>query len=408
MIPVKSYTNSVKSFIPAFIFLLLLGCGGSNDSSVNKEDIQSAEAAFFSPDPKVVEEKPVTTLAIGEQAPDFRLPGVDGKYHELSDYADKEVLVINFTCNHCPTAQAYEERYKDLVSEYSDKGVQFIAISPNSPIAVLPEELGYTDLNDDFESMKIRAEEMNYNFPYLYDGDEHHFSTAYGPTATPHIFVFDKDRKLSYQGRIDASEKPGTGQAEDARYAIERTLNGEPLPSDRASTPAFGCSIKWAWKNEYTLKVNEDWKKKPVDLNKISLEDLDKVLKNDTDQLRLVNFWATWCGPCIVEYPEFIEIQRMYGDRDFEFVSVSLDNPEAEDKALKFLRKKYSATTNYLVDTDDKYAIIDVVQNEWDGSLPLTLLIEPGGKVYYKVPGTIDPLALKRKIVDHPLIGRYY
>ncbi|MEX0881851.1 MAG: TlpA disulfide reductase family protein, partial [Cyclobacteriaceae bacterium] len=131
-------------------------------------------------------------------------------------------------------------------------------------------------------------------------------------------------------------------------------------------------------------------------------------LDNDSDQLRLINFWATWCGPCIIEYPEFVEIQRMYGNRDFEFVSVSLDDPEAEEKALKFLKKKYSATTNYLVDTDDKYAVIDIVQNDWDGSLPLTLLIEPGGEVHHKTAGTINPLDLRKTIVDHPMIGRYY
>lgn len=404
--------SSLYYLFTKFCFLFLLStlvyaCGQKNQTSEKTANTVSSEE-FFTPDPKVVEEKSINTLEIGETAPDFRLPGVDGQFHELSDYQDKEVLVINFTCNHCPTAQAYEQRFIDLAEEYSKQGVQFIAISPNSPIAVLPEELGYTDLNDDFESMKTRAEEMDYNFPYLYDGDEHLFSTAYGPTATPHIFVFDKDRKLTYQGRIDASEKPGTGKAEDAIHAIEKTLQGEALAADRATTPAFGCSIKWAWKNEYTLKVNEEWKEKPVDLSTISLEELENLLENDSDQLRLVNFWATWCGPCIVEYPEFIEIQRMYGNRDFEFVSVSLDNPESADKVLKFLQKKYSATTNYLVDTDDNYAIIDVVKNDWDGSLPLTLLIEPGGKVHHKVPGTIDPLVLKRTIVDHPMIGRYY
>ncbi|WP_154857831.1 redoxin domain-containing protein [Cyclobacterium xiamenense] len=405
----RLHVNTIPSgacFLVAFAIVLLHACGAPQQDSQEKPSETSE--AFFTPKPQAVDEKPVQTLAIGDPAPDFRLPGVDGNYHELSDFADKEVLVINFTCNHCPTAQAYEQRFIDLATAYSPKGVQFIAISPNSPIAVLPEELGYTDLNDDFESMKIRAQEMNFNFPYLYDGDVHEFSTAYGPTATPHIFVFDKNRKLTYQGRIDASEKPGTGEAEDAIHAIETTLRGEALASDRATTPAFGCSIKWGWKNEYTLKVNEDWKKKPVDLSKIDLDELDQLLKNDSDQLRLVNFWATWCGPCIVEYPEFIEIQRMYGDRDFEFVSVSLDDPGSADKALKFLQKKYSATTNYLVDTEDKYAIIDVVKNDWDGSLPLTLLIEPGGKVHYKVPGTIDPLALKKTIVDHPMIGRYY
>ncbi|WP_051113361.1 TlpA family protein disulfide reductase [Lunatimonas lonarensis] len=143
-------------------------------------------------------------------------------------------------------------------------------------------------------------------------------------------------------------------------------------------------------------------------MEKLDLDKLGALLQNPSGNLLLVNFWATWFGPCIVEYPEFIEIQRMYGDRDFEFASVSLDNPDAYEKALKFLKNKHSATRNYLVDHEDKYAIIEVVKNDWDGSLPLTLLIEPGGKVYERIPGTIDPLDLRRKIVDHPMMGRYY
>jgi thiol-disulfide isomerase/thioredoxin len=384
--------------------LLFFQCGKSSESK--EEQVISTEA--FVPNPQVVPEKPLVKLAIGDQAPPFTLPDVDGKFHSLADYADSDVLVVNFTCNHCPTAQAYEDRYISLVKEYEGKSVALIAISTNSPIAVLPEELGYTDLGDYYEEMKIRAVDKGYNFPYLYDGDTHEFSLAYGPTATPHVFVFDKNRKLTYSGRIDASEKPGTGNSEDLRAAIEATLKGEALPAEAAQTPAFGCSMKWAWKNEYTIKTNKEWAEKPVTIEKLSPAGLADLLKNDTDELLLVNFWATWCGPCIIEYPEFVTIQRMYGERDFQFVSISMDTPDQADKALKFLKGKASAVPNYIMDTDDKYAVIKVVGEDWDGSLPITLLIEPGVKVAYRVPGTIDALALKKAIVDHPMIGRYY
>jgi thiol-disulfide isomerase/thioredoxin len=385
--------------------LLLFQCGKSTEETAS-ETTESTVA--FVANPQVVEEKPIGKLAIGDQAPPFNLPDVDGKFHKLEDFSAAEILVVNFTCNHCPTAQAYEDRYISLVNEYKGKSVAFVAISPNSPITVLPEELGYSDLGDDYEEMKLRAVDKSYNFPYLYDGDTHEFSTAYGPTATPHVFVFDKNRKMTYSGRIDASEKPGTANSEDLRAAIEATLKGEALPEESAQTPAFGCSVKWAWKNEYTLKVNKEWTEKEVTLEKLSPAGLTDLLKNDTDKLLLVNFWATWCGPCIIEYPEFITIQRMYGERDFQFVSVSMDAPDQLGKALKYLKKKSSSLPNYLMDTNDKYEVIKVVGNDWDGSLPITLLIEPGGKVAYRVPGTIDPLALRKAIVDHPMIGRYY
>lgn len=369
--------------------------------------IESLESGFVA-NPQAVEEKPIAKLAIGDQAPDFNLPGIDGNFHQLSDFSQADVLVVNFTCNHCPTAQAYEDRFIQTVNDYKGKSVAFVAISTNSPIAILPEELGYTDLSDTYEEMKLRAADKGYNFPYLYDGDTHAFSTAYGPTATPHVFVFDKERRLTYSGRIDASEKPGTAHAEDLRKAIDWTLEGKPLPADQAQTPSFGCSMKWAWKNEYTIKTNKAWQEKDVSLEKLAPSELKELLKNDTEELLLVNFWATWCGPCIIEYPEFVTLQRMYGERDFQFVSVSMDNPEQEAKALKFLKGKASALPNYLMNTDDKYEVIEVVGENWDGSLPITLLVEPGGEIAYFVPGTIDLLTLKKEIVDHPLIGRYY
>jgi len=387
----------IKKVLPVLI-LSMTCCAGQEEKSAGEE--------IFVPNPQEMEEQPVGKLGIGDTAPPFRLPDVSGRFYELSDFGEADVLVINFTCNHCPTAQAYEDRYISLVEDYKGKSVQFIAISPNSPIAVLPEELGYSDLNDDFESMKLRYDDKGYNFPYLYDGDDHRYSLAYGPTATPHVFVFDQNRQLTYSGRIDANEKPGTGNAEDLRAAVDKTLAGERV--EPGITPAFGCSTKWAWKNEYNQKVNREWQERPVTLEKVSLSKLEALLENDSDELLLVNFWATWCGPCIIEYPEFVEMQRMYGERDFRFVSVSMDDPAQEDKVLKFLQRKYSAVPNYLIDTEDKYAVIDIVDPEWDGSLPITLLIEPGGNKVHKRMGTIDPYELRKTIVDHPMIGRYY
>ena len=404
--------SKLKIILLAEIMLLLVfllsRCSGKEENATDSMPEEETMSAEFVANPIAVEEQPVGKLAIGDKAPDFNLPGIDGKYHQLSDYSDADILVVNFTCNHCPTAQAYEDRFMQTVNDYKDKNVAFVAISSNSPIGILPEELGYTDLSDTYEEMKIRAADKSYNFPYLYDGDKHEFSLAYGPTATPHVFVFDKDRKLTYSGRIDASEKPGTGQAEDLRNALDMTLAGKALPADIAQTPAFGCSMKWAWKNEYTIKTNKAWKEKEVTIEKLSPNGLADLLKNNTDELLLVNFWATWCGPCIVEYPEFVTLQRMFGERDFQFVSVSMDSPENEDKALKFLKGKASAVPNYIMDTEDKYEVIKVVGENWDGSLPITLLVEPGGNVAYYIPGTIDALELKKAIVDHKMIGRYF
>ena len=105
------------------------------------------------------------TLEIGSPAPDFRLPGVDGKTYSLESFRDAEILVVVFTCNHCPTAQAYEGRIQQLAADYKDKKVALVAISPNDPQAVRLDELGYSDLGDSFEDMKIRAKDRGFKFP---------------------------------------------------------------------------------------------------------------------------------------------------------------------------------------------------------------------------------------------------
>ena len=122
-----------------------------------------------------------------------------------------------FICNHCPTSQLYEGRMKKLVDDYQGKGVDFVAINPNDPQAVTLSELGYTDLTDSPQDMKIRADYRHFNFPYLYDGETQSVTQAYGAQATPQIFLFDKDRKLQYEGRIDNAQRESIVKIQDAR-----------------------------------------------------------------------------------------------------------------------------------------------------------------------------------------------
>lgn len=378
----------------------------TSDSS-EVHDTQVKEAAFFTASPQAVPEQDVKTLTIGSKAPDFNLPGVDGKFHSLSEYNTSDVLVVIFTCNHCPTAQAYEDRMISVTKDYKDKSVQVIAISPNSVRGIMLWELGYSDLGDSYEDMIVRAKDKGYNFPYLYDGDEHSASYKYGPVATPHTFVFNKERLLTYVGRLDAKENIKSGaNAEDLRAAIDSTLKEEPVALN--TTKTFGCSTKWAWKDKLAKRVNKEWAEKEVELTEVNTRGLSELLANNSENLRLINFWATWCGPCVAEYPDFIEIHRMFADRGFEFVSVSADNISIKNKVHKFLKKKKSAVSNFIYNEEDKYAMIEAIDPEWDGALPYTVLVEPGGEVVYKMMGSIDPFQLKKTIVDHPSIGRYF
>ena len=346
-------------------------------------------------------------LAIGCVAPNFSLPRIDGKTYTLEDFSAARVLVVVFTCNHCPTAQAYEERIIKMTADYKERGVALVAISPNDPKAIRLNELDYTDLNDSYEEMKVRAERKGFNFPYLYDGDAQAVSKAYGPVATPHVFVFDRDRKLRYQGRIDNMEKPTkTPTSLDARDAIEALLSArQPAVS---TTKVFGCSIKWAEKEDWLEKAKKEWAEEKVSLQNIDVSGIRELLKNDSKKLRLINVWATWCGPCVREFPDFITMYRMYRGRDFEFISISADDVTRGEKVLNFLQDQQASGKNYHYTGEDKYHLIEAIDPKWPGALPYTILVEPGGRIVYAKQGPIDPAAMKTLIIDHPLLGRYF
>jgi len=390
---VKSVTFIKYRHLPArivYIFLLMLLPGA----------FYSFNAAS-----RVYDEHP--TLAIGSAAPDFNLPGTDGKMYNLASFKNARILVIIFTCNHCPTAQAYEDRIIRLTNDYKNKNVSVAAIMPNDPSSITLSELDYTDMGDSFEEMKIRAARKHFNFPYLYDGKTEETSRKYGPIATPHVFIFDKERKLRYSGRIDDVEKPSkTPNTSDTRNAIEALLNNKEVPV--ATTKVFGCSIKWAEKSDWINKAKEAWAKEPVKLDTITAAGIRDLVKNNTGKLRLINVWATWCGPCVSEFPEFITMNRMYRHRDFEFISISADEPAKKEKALQFLQEQQASATNYIFNIDDKYKLIEAIDPKWQGALPYTLLVEPGGKIIYSKQGAIDPAELKTMIIDNHLIGRYY
>lgn len=174
-----------------------------------------------------------TVLAIGDRLPHFVLPATDGLTIDTHVIRDP-VLVVIFTCNHCPYAQAYEDRLVKLAEHFDGEGVQFVAISSN-------DAENYPD--DSFEAMRAKAIAKGYPFPYCYDADQS-VARSFGALCTPHCFVFDHERNLRYKGRIDDSWKDATAvRTYDLRDAVAAVVRGEPVAVPEAN--AIGCSIKW-------------------------------------------------------------------------------------------------------------------------------------------------------------------
>jgi peroxiredoxin len=336
-------------------------------------------------------------LALGSPAPDFALPGVDGQTHKLSDYASSPILVVVFTCNHCPIAQMYEQRIQQLANDYKNKGVAVVAIQPNDPEAIRIDELDSSDISDSLAEMKMRVQYKHLTYPYLYDGDTQQVTRAYGPQATPHVFVFDQQRHLRYEGRMDNSYRTELVKTQDARNAIDALLAHKEVAVKHTGT--FGCSTKWKEKSAGRVAALEKINQQPVSVEMISKAELTRLRTNPGHQMMLIDFWATWCGSCVVEFADLQNTLRMYGGRDFSLVTVSANMPDEKTGVLRFLQKQHATSRNYLFDSQDTSALQTAFDPKWDSAVPYTILLSGDGKVLYKQLGSADMLELKRIIL---------
>ena len=362
-------------------------------------------------------------LALGDAAPDFHLRGIDGKTYSLADFpADKSpVLMVVFLSNHCPYSHAAETRLIPLAKEFAGKGLAVVAINPNSPDGISVTELGYSKYNDSFDEMVVYAKEKGFVFPYLYDGEKQEVAKAYGCLATPHVFLFDAQRKLRYKGNVDDSrfEDVKTVKKHNARNAVVELLAGQPVTV--AATIVSGCSTKWNYKKEAVARLDEKWKAEPVELATIDAAGVAQLAKNSSPRYRLFNVWATWCAPCVAEFPELVSLARRLGDRDFEFITISMDDPKLQPQAKAFLEKQHAvpsprlkrllaaegrAATNFLYTDPSSDDLVKALDPGWPGPLPHTVLIAPGGKIVYRHNGPVDAKELLNTIIAE--LGPYY
>ena len=246
-------------------------------------------------------------------------------------------------------------------------------------------------------------------------------ATAYGCLATPHIFVFDGDGKLRYKGQFDDSRfaDETTVKSQDAQIAVEALLAGKPVPLE--ITKPHGFSTKWLTKNNLVSLKTEKWDKTPVDVEMINAAQVTVLRKNGTKKVRLFNIWATTCAPCVAEFPELVTTARKFGLRDFEFISISTDDPKDSAKVKAFLEKRGAGlldrlkpslkaegrtTNSYIFSDPDTNALVKALDPEWLGAIPHTVLVGTDGAVIWRHTGAVNGDELRAKILGH--VGRYY
>lgn len=354
-------------------------------------------------------------LKIGDRAPAFKLIGIDDKTMTLEDFKDSKWLAVVFTSNHCPVSHAAEPRLIKTYQEFKGRGLAVVAINPNHPDGLRPDELGFSKYGDSFPEMKLYAKEMGFPFPFLYDGESQAVAMAYGCLATPHVFLFDEQRKLCYKGWIDDCRFPGDEHVTqpDFRNAVAALVTGQPVPV--AVTSPIGCSTKWRMKKSEVLKDDAKWAAVPVTIDLIDAAGVAKLRANPTRKYRLINVWSTTCGPCVEEFPGLVNVARRMGLRPFELITLSMDLPEDKAKAERFLVKYHAGlpdhlkaglaregrtTNNYLYSEPGMDALIKALDSEWPGPQPHTILVAPGGRIVFRHTGLIREAELLDKVIE--------
>jgi thiol-disulfide isomerase/thioredoxin len=337
-------------------------------------------------------------MKIGSHIPDFTLPGADGKTHSLREWASSKFLMVVFECNHCPESQNYESRIKQLYEDYKTRGVQLVAINPNDPASVRLDELGYTDLEDSLPEMKVREADRHITWPYLYDGTTQNIATKFGVIATPHVFIFDQDRNLRFEGQIDNNQRPDLVTSRDTRAALEELLAGKPVTV--TDTRVHGCSTKWKSKQvgsqsreaEMT-KIHSD----PVKFDAIDADALKKMKANGTGKVEVLTFWSTKCGTaCDDTFHALETTYRMYRLRSFDFATVNTDPVANKDAVMAYLNKQHATSPNNLTNgknyqaTGDLASVQAAIGEKWKAGGMFTIVIGSDGKVLYKKEGLIE------------------
>jgi peroxiredoxin len=310
---------------------------------------------------------------IGKPAPDFTLTDLEGRSHSLKDYRGK-IVVLGFISTKCPISNDYNARMRAIAEDYGKQNAVFLGINSN--------------FNEPVAEIKAHAAKNNLTFTILKD-QGNQVADAYGAQRTPEIFVIDNEGLLRYHGRIDNSREVRRVNRQDLRAALNELIEGKAVSVTEGK--AFGCPIKRS-QDAKKIKAGSTGAKsiepkiamlKPADFNKYKDAAKGKVL--------VVNFWATWCGPCIAEFPELVAIDAKYRDKGVQLAGISVDEvADIKGKVIPFIKEQKAAFDILVQDSDDPEEIINLIDKNWQGTLPTTFVFDKQGAIAYTRYGILD------------------
>lgn len=312
-------------------------------------------------------------LNIGDPAPDFeKLEGVDGKTRSLKDFADADALVLVFTCNHCPVAQAYEQRMNEFLKSVVGQKVRLVAINCSLEPA------------DSLEKMKEHAAERKLQYPYLSDPSQD-VGRAYGATVTPHVFVLDRNRKIAYMGAFDDNFVEDRVEEHYVSDAVKAVLAGKT--PEVTESRQKGCSIEYQFKPKAkppasSSSVSAESNKSTVELKPLVPNQFDAEIMRHRGKVIIVDFWATWCLPCRAGFKHTVAWHARFADQGLAVLSVSLDDSDEQGRAqaLKFLKTQDARFPNFISSIGSEDAAFEAFDIE-GGGLPHYKLFDREGRL---------------------------
>ncbi|MEP7271598.1 MAG: redoxin domain-containing protein [Acidobacteriota bacterium] len=311
------------------------------------------------------------TAAIDGPAPAFTLQDLNGRTHSLADYRGR-IAVVTFLSAKCPVSNDYNSRIQAVTKAYGDRGIAFLAINANS------DEPG--------KLIRTHSKSNGFSFPILKDVTGK-VANAYGAVRTPEVYIVDAKGLLRYHGRIDNSRNLAGVRRRDLNEALDELLAGKAVSVPE--TKAFGCPIVRS-----KAAVSPITAGKAGSLGKVELlkpAGFTKLLEEGRGKVLLINFWATWCSPCVAEFPEFVAFDEKYRAKGLRVVGISADEvSDLESKVVPFVTEMKVRFDIFVQDVEDPQIMIDLIDKKWEGALPATFIYDRQGKLTFVRYGIID------------------
>ena len=336
------------------------------------------------------------SLEKGDQMPHFRLKGIDGKFYNSQNFPSR-LLAVVFISNHCPVSQNFQEELLALVEDYEARGFGLIAISPNDPQAIPPDELAFSDLGDSLAEMKIRAKDFKYTFPYLYDGSTQDTSRAFGVRVTPHAYLFDAKRSLRYSGRIGDPKNPSNRNRQELRQAIAALIRGNSPKVEQS--PVFGSSIKWKKNRHLVQKMNERFSRETIVLKNADKRTYEFIRKNVSLRPKVIYVWSSKDTNYREDLLKISAMHKIYRKRGLELITSCIDGVDEHENIYDILKNTLCSSQNYISEGAEISPLADLRGESGDRITPYLAILDHKGLPVYRSRGGINELVIKKEVL---------